>query len=63
MSKARLAAMERLSHLPASVREDIALVIETAETQGEYQFDGEGSVWEDDVNQTLYALAQEIRKL
>lgn len=39
---------------------DIKLVIETAEVQGDYVFDGEGSTYEDDVNQTLGFLSREF---
>jgi hypothetical protein len=41
----------------------LVLVIQTAEVQGDYHFDGEGSVWSDSVNETLWCLAKEIEKL
>ena len=47
--------------LPAEVREAIALVVETAEVQGDYMWNGEDSVWTDSANLTLYELAKEIR--
>lgn len=57
----RTEAHEVIRKLSAKQREAIALFVETAETQGDYQFDGEGSVWMDDVNATLNQLAAEIR--
>ena len=44
--------------------EAVALIVETADTQGDYHLgDGEDSVWEDDVQQTLNGLAAEFRGL
>lgn len=58
-------ALDRIKLLPAVTLGDIAMIVETAETQGSFNFnDGDdGSVWEDDVNQTLNYLANEIRNL
>jgi hypothetical protein len=56
-------ALAKIAQLSPEVVEAIAIVIETAEVQGGYVFDGEGSVWEDDVSYTLNELAREIRKL
>lgn len=66
MSKNRHEAIERLrSSLTEQQIADIALVIETAETQGDYHWDDEsgGSSWEDDVHETLNFLGDEFRKL
>lgn len=41
----------------------ISLVIETADVQGDWYWNGEDSVYEDDVQGTLNSLASEIRKL
>ena len=40
---------------------DLQLIIVTAEVQGNYFFDGQGSVWSDDVNSTLVQLSDEFR--
>jgi len=40
---------------------ELCSIIETAEVQGDYYFDGEGSTWQDDVATTLGSLADEIR--
>ena len=40
--------------------EDLQLVIQTADVQGDYIYDGDGSHWTDDVNDTLMALAGEF---
>lgn len=40
--------------------EDLKLVIETAEVQGNYDWNGEDSVWSDDVNDTLMQLSREF---
>ena len=43
--------------------EALVLLIRTAEVQGDYHFNGEESVYEDDVSSTLYQLAAEIMLL
>lgn len=48
--------------LPRDIREAIALVVETADVQGDYRWDGENSNYEDDVASTLNMLAGEIRR-
>lgn len=63
--KNRAEALSLIQKLPAGTREAIAMVIETAETQGDYtgmDADG-GSYWQSDVNETLSWLATEIRSL
>ena len=56
--------LERLRSLPPDVLESIAVVCESAETAVDYVQDGDGgSMPVDDVNDTLYALGQEIRRL
>ena len=61
MSKQRSQALERLrATLTPEQKADLKLVIVTAETQGDYHFDGEGSVYSDDVNSTLCYLADEL---
>ena len=61
----RADALNMIRSLPSEVREAIALVVETAETQGGYVYAGVevGTVWEDSVNETLSHLACEIRSL
>ncbi len=56
-------ALNTLRNLPSVVLEAIAFVVETAEVQGDYKFNGEDSVYEDDVAATLNGLASEIRGL
>ena len=63
MSKLRDKALKQIAQLSPEVIDAIALVIETADLQGNYVFDGEGSVWEDNVQYTLGELSREIRKL
>lgn len=61
MSKDRAKALKRLKQrLSKSQLEDVKLVILTAEVQGGYYFDGDSSVWSDDVNDTLMQLAAEF---
>lgn len=56
--------LARLRQLPADIIESIAVVIESADAQGDYiGSDDEGSSWEDDANRTLAHLAEEIRRL
>lgn len=43
--------------------EAIAMICETAEIQGNYVFDGEGSNWEDSASYTLSNLGEEFRGL
>lgn len=67
MGKSREKAMRRLSKLPEKTLEDIALIIETADMQGNYYWgnddDDDGSIWRDDAQLTLDCLAGEIREL
>lgn len=65
MSKRREQALKRLSNLPAETLEDIALVIETADIEGDYIYnnDDDGATWQFNALTTLYALAREIRNL
>lgn len=52
----------RIERLSPDILEDIAMLVETADTQGDYHlYNGEGSMWQDDVNATLQHLATEIR--
>ena len=61
MSKDRKQALQRLkAELTERQIADLKLVIETAEVQGDYQFNGEDSVYCDDVNSTLLQLAAEF---
>jgi hypothetical protein len=61
MSNLRKRALERLRKtLTPQQRADLKLVIVTAETQGNYHFDGDGSVYSDDLNSTLCYLADEF---
>lgn len=57
---------EALKRLILSLSEeqtkDLQTVIETAEVQGDYNWNGEDSVYEDDVNSTLRQLASEFNK-
>jgi len=55
--------LRRLATLPPDVLESIAAVVESAELQGDYVFDDEGSYWEDSTTYTLHALAGEVRRL
>ena len=41
---------------------ELCSIINTAEVQGDYHFDGEGSTWQDDVHTTLGGLADELLK-
>jgi hypothetical protein len=59
----RKAALERLAKLSQDVIDDIVLVVQTAEVQGDYHFDGDSSVWEDEVASTLWQLAREFQAL
>lgn len=56
-------ALVIISKLPLDVRQAIILVIETAETQGDYHWNGQDSVFTDDANETLQHLADEIKRL
>lgn len=57
----RPSAMKFLKEsLTADQRAALKLVIQTAEVQGDYRWNGEDSVYEDDVAQTLNELAHEI---
>ncbi len=58
----RSEALSLIKELPPNVLEAIAYTIQTADVQGEYQYDGDGSTYEDDVQKTLYHLAEEIRE-
>lgn len=58
----RADALKIVATLSPEQLEAVAMVVETADAQGDYHFDGEGSVWEDDVNATLRYLATEIRQ-
>jgi len=61
MSKERSSALTRLLEtLTNDQLTDLKLVIETAEVQGGYEWDGEDSVWTDDVNSTLMQLSKEL---
>ena len=66
MAKKQWDRKEALAALVAALSpkqvSDLCAIIETAETQGDYHFDGEGSTWSDDVCTTLGYLADEIRK-
>lgn len=61
--KNRHDALTIVKTLTPEQREAIAFVVETAETQGDYNWNGEDSVWEDNVCATLNSLAKEIRTL
>ncbi len=41
---------------------ELCSIINTAEVQGNYYSDGEGSTWQDDVHTTLGGLADELLK-
>ena len=63
MSVARKEALERLrASLTDDQAKDLRLVIETAEVQGDYNWNGENSAWTDDVNSTLMQLSKEFDK-
>ena len=54
-------AIQRLKQsLTPKQIEDLQFVIRTAEVQGDYNFNGEDSVYTDDVNSTLMQLAEEF---
>lgn len=58
----RKEALEIVSKLDKETKNAIAIIIETADVQGDYiYYDGEGSAWEDNCQQTLDYLAKEIR--
>lgn len=58
----RSEAIKRLKQsLSPEQIEDLQFVIRTAEVQGDYIFNGEDSVYTDDVNSTLMQLADEFR--
>lgn len=62
MSKARRDALERLNRsLTREQISDLKMVIETAEVQGDYRWNGEDSVYTDDVNETLMQLSAEFK--
>lgn len=61
VSEERQQALLRLkASLTESQIADLQMVIQTAEVQGDYDWNGEGSVWIDDVNLTLMLLADEF---
>jgi hypothetical protein len=61
MSKDRKQALQRLkAELTERQIADLKLVIETAEVQGDYHFNGEDSTYCDDVNATLIQLSAEF---
>ena len=55
---ARAEALSKIAELPQDIREAIAMFVENADTQG---FTSDGWVWEDDVQETLKAIAKDIR--
>jgi hypothetical protein len=59
--KSRKEVLAQIGKLPPDLIEGIAMVIETAEVEGDYHWNGEGSTWEDSVSGTLNSLAAEIR--
>ena len=65
MSEGREQALQRLSKLSVKTLEDIALVVETTDMEGDYihNNDDDGATWQFDVQTTLDALAREIRNL
>lgn len=63
MSELREQALLRLSKLPTKTLEDIALVVETADVQGDYRSEDDGTIWRDESQKTLDCLAREIREL
>lgn len=63
MSENREDALAVVATLTAEQLEAVAVVIETAEVQGDYIYsDDNESVWEDNVNFTLRGLAAEVRR-
>ncbi len=58
-------ALNILRTLPKDILEAFALVVETAESQGDYTGGNseDGSWWEESVSETLNSLASEIRHL
>lgn len=60
----RTEAIARLkTALTVSQVRDICGIIETAEVQGDYHFDGEGSTWQECATETLSQLADEFRRM
>ena len=56
-------AAKTIKGLSTETREAIAFFVETAEIEGDYYFDGEGSHWEDSATATISRLAAEIRRV
>jgi hypothetical protein len=55
--------LKLIASLSKEIRESIAVVIETADAQGDWNWNGEDSVYSDDIQSTLSSLANEIRVL
>lgn len=55
------AAWATVAALTPDQREAVALVIDNAEVEGSYHWNGEESVFEDSVSDTLQALASKVR--
>lgn len=56
-------AKQLMGKLSPKELEAIALFIETGEVQGDWMFNGDDSVYEDDVAGTLNGLAGEVRRM
>lgn len=60
----RQKALDLLKTLDQAYLDAFAIVTETADCQGNYNYiEGEGSIWEDSVQGTLSNLASEIKNL
>jgi len=62
--KSRQQAWATVAALTPEQIEAIALIIETTDSEGDYNYnDEDGSYWEDDAAETLISLAREFRSL